>query len=342
MPSNIHKKLVFGALGCGGFVVVLGVIGLILQRSGALPNNEASKSVTPWESAAAWDSLTARSVRESLSAPAVPVFSRTPRAPGLLVILDKKGQETFPLLGDTFPPASPERNRWVQAAQRVVVRNRPPAPTEGAAPSAALILPLTLYRTRILLAAADDWSRHGDLSQALLALDSALSVGLAYLHSDDLVRIWVGARIERDAMDLLSRDTVLAGGPNAAVSAGQAVTPLDRFVTRVRTLDRWLTATGADVRYVDSLAQWVSDSALPLPVRTAAARAIAMGWVYSALEPGTGPLPARREALRHLRESNLPSAVTVVLDQGLAGMGLTQRFMAMGTYRAERLMLTQP
>jgi hypothetical protein len=117
---------------------------------------------------------------------------------------------------------------------------------------------------------------------------------------------------------------------------------LDAFVTRVRTIDRWITATGADSRYVDSLAEWVSDSTLLLPARSAAAEAIAMGWVFSPLEPGMGPAPARREALRRLRESKLPNAVTAVLDRGLANMGLTQRFLAMGTHRAERMMLLQP
>jgi hypothetical protein len=113
VASNIHKKLVFGALGCGGFFVVLGGIGLLLQRGGALPENEGAKSVTPRQSAAAWDSLTATSLAGALAEPPVPVFFRTPRAPGFLVFTSKKG-DAFPLLGDTFPPRPPSgrSGRW--------------------------------------------------------------------------------------------------------------------------------------------------------------------------------------------------------------------------------------
>lgn len=341
MPSNIHKKLVFGAFGCGGLVVVLAGIGLLFQRSGLLPESEASKSVTPSQSAASWDSLSATAVAKTLAEPPVQVIFRTPRAPGVLIFLNLKGQESFPLLGDTFPAGSAERRRWDLAAQRVVVRNLQPQATEDA--GSPMMAPVMFFRARILLAAADNWSRRGNLPEAALALDSALAIGLAYAHSDDLDRVWVGSRIERDAMDLLWRDTVLAGGPIAAEKARQAVAPLDRFVTSVHALDRWITATGADPRYVDSLAEWVSDSALPLPARTAAVRAIALGWVFSALEPGMGPVPARREALRRLRASKLPGAVTAAIDRDMqSGTGITQRFAAVGTYRAERLLLLQP
>jgi hypothetical protein len=115
------------------------------------------------------------------------------------------------------------------------------------------------------------------------------------------------------------------------------------LVTNAHALDRWITAIGADPRYVDSLAGWVSDSALPLPVRTAAVRAIALGWVFSALEPGIGPVPARREALRRLRASHLPEALNAAIDRDLrSGTGLTQRFAAVGTYRAQRMLLLRP
>lgn len=341
MPSNVHKKLVFGALGCGGLFAVLAGIGLLFQHSGLLPNDEASKSVTPAQSAAAWDSLSAASVATLLAEHPDPYFFPGPRAQGFLIIMDSQGRGPFLLLGDTFPPGSDERRTWDGVAQRVIIQRGRPKNAVDLGPS--LMAPVMLFRTRILLAAADRWSRRGSLPEAGLAFDSALTAGIAYAHSDDLDRVWVGARIERDAMDLLSRDTALAGGATAAGNARLAVARLDRLVRDVHALDRWILATGADPRFVDSLAVWVSDSSLPVAARIAAAHAIAMGWVFGALEPGIGPVSARRETLNRLRESSLPDAVAAAIDRDLQlGSGLTERFRAIATYRAERMLLLQP
>jgi len=343
VASNIHKKLVFGALGCGGLLVVLGGIGLLVERAGLAPRDASQQMITPNESAEAWDSLTAAVPGLTRVEPPVPTRSGAPAPSGFAVIVLSKSGEWLPPLGDTFPQGSTERKAWGRAALQVAVRQTVLRPVAARVPSIGIALFSSFVSSRVLLAAADDWSRHGDLPEAILCFDSALALGRAYATSTDLERAMTGARIERDAADLLSRDSLLAGGPAAADRARLAVASLDRFASRLRAIDGWILTAGATPTYTDSLAGWVADSTLPLTLRTAAVQAISMGWVFNPLEPGAGIAPARAEALRRLRESNLPDVVTAALDRfALSDVGLMTRFRIAASFRAERLMLSLP
>lgn len=338
MTSDIHKKLVFGALGCGGLLVIGFAAALYFGWHGFAGVAAAEHAASPRESQEAWDSLSVVSPTGLFAIPPLPEWQGPPRAPGSLQIM-RRTDADLPSFADTFPAGSKERKDLVLTAQRVVVLEPGTGafPGERALPTAAAVL----FRARILFAAADDWSHHGDPGEAVIALDSALALARAGVEAPDLEHVMVGARVERDAMDLLSRDTTLAGGPANAAKAGAAVGPLGRAAARLENVDRWMMAAGASSRFIDSLALWAADPALPVPWRTVAVDAIGMGWVFSSLEPGTGVLPARGEALQRLRSSSAHDFVAAEVDRitAINNEQFADRMKTVGFFRAQRFML---
>lgn len=291
------------------------------------------------QAADSWDSISAASPGVLLTLPALPVWTARQRAPGYLRITP--GTD-FPAFRDTFPAGSAEQRDVVLTAQRVaVLEARPHALT------ATLPYPppyIVFFRARIFLAAADDWSRHGDLPEAELALDSTLALARMSLHATDLERIATGARIERDALDLLSRDTLLAGGPAVAGRAAAAIASWGRFEGRLEAADHWMMAAGSSNVYDDSLAALAEDSALPIAWRAAAATALGVGWVFNSDEQGKGMAPARVEALRVLQASPVPDSVAAAIERAraLSTGGFMDRVRAMAAFRVQRRMLHQP
>ena len=341
MASDIHKKLIVGALGCGGLLIVGFAALLYFGWQGALNDGGEQQIASPGESQEAWDSLAGLSPAALFDVPSLPTLHFPTRAAGWLFIRPPLNGDNLPVFGDTFPVGSKEQKKVVFTAQRVEVmddHSRVPRPA-GALPIAAT----ALFRARILLAAADDWSRHGDVGEAVVALDSALTLGRGAMRSGDLERVMVGARVERDALDLLSRDTSLAGGATNAAIAAAAVEPLGRMARRLQQVDHWMMAAGASARYVDSLAGWAADSSLPMPWRTASVAAIAMGWVFNTIEPATGLLPSRAAALRRLR-TNAIDSLDAELDRvaSVSTEHFADRMRAAGALRGQRLLLFLP
>ena len=323
MASDIHKKLVLGALGCGGLLVVLAGIGVLLQQGGLVPATDASQPVTPGQSLRAWDSLSTTSLRGVIALPPVPARPRSSRAPGTLFIGKENPHEFIPPFGDTFPPLSRQRQAWERTAALVSIAERPPLVSGMQMPG---ISNTAFAQSRVFLAAAEGWMRRGEAAKAELAIDSVLALARSLTQSTELDQVLAGARIERDAMEVLARDTALAGDPATATQAARAVPPLGEAVGRLRDVDRWLLVAGATPSYVDSLAAFVADSAVPLAVRVASVRAIGDGWEFSPTEPGMGISPLRMSALGRLRLLPLPGVLDTAIDgYDLSRMSLTAR-----------------
>ena len=342
MASDIHKKLVFGALGCGGLLVVFGGIGLLLTKDQLFKGSEAQQTYTSDDGVAAWDTLSGFVVADSLVPPSLPPWSLSGAAsPGTLVLGASRSGNNLPAFGDTFPAGSKERTGWEESGASVTVSR--PTDKNPISRSMVLVAPAAgfrLFQARVLFAAAETWSRDGDLPDARMAMDSALNLARGMQQSGALERLLVGARIERDAMDVLSRDTTLAGGKRAAAKAGERVAPLDRFVARLRRVDRLLTIAGSQSANARSLGDWVADTALPLALRTAAVRAIGLGWVFSATEPGLGIDSARIGTLQQLRKASTSDSITVAIDHVIhQGETFTSRIRVSTAYRAERMFL---
>jgi hypothetical protein len=340
VASDIHKKLVFGALGCGGLLVVVGGIGLLLTKDQIFKGSEAQQTYTGDAGVAAWDTLSGWAIADSLAPPSLPPWSLTgAAASGTLVLSASRSGNNLPAFGDTFPTGSKERTGWEESGASVTVSR----PDDHISRSMVVVAPAAgfrLFQARELFAAAERWSRDGDLPGARMAMDSALNLARGMQHSGALERLLVGTRIERDAMDVLSRDTTLAGGKGTAAEAGERIAPLDRFVARLRRVDRLLTVAGSNPAKAGDLGTWVGDTALPLALRTAAVRAIGLGWVFSATEPGLGIDTARTATLRQLRKASTSDSVTVAIDHVIhQGDTFTSRIRVATAYRAERMFL---
>lgn len=342
MASDIHKKLVFGALGCGGLLVVFGGIGLLLTKDQLFKGSEAQQTYTSDDAVAAWDTLSGFAITDSLAPQSLPPWSLSgAKSPGTLVLGASRSGNNLPAFGDTFPAGSKERKGWEESGASVTISR--PTDQNHLSRSMVLVAPpagFRLFQARVLFAAAETWSRDGDLPDARMAMDSALNLAQGMQQSGALERLLVGARIERDAMDVLSRDTTLAGGKAAAARAGERIASLDRFVARLRRVDRLLTIAGSDPGNARYLGDWVADTALPLAIRTATVRAIGLGWVFSATEPGFGIDTSRTVTLQKLRKASTSDSVTVAIDHVIhQGDTFTSRIRVSTAYRAERMFL---
>lgn len=345
MASDIHKKLVFAALGCGGLLVVVFGIGLLLSKDQIFKGGTGQQTYSTDDGIAAWDTLSDFALADSLAAPPLPPWSAPAGAgSGILVLGPSRSGDNLPAFGDTFPAGSRERKEWEESGGTVTVHR--PTDRSPLTRVRALVAPsagFRLFQARALFAAAKTWSHDQDLPDAWLAMDSALSLAVNLQHSGALERQLVGARIEHDAMELLSRDTVLAGGAAAAAKAFQRVAPLDRYVTRLRRVDRLLVIAGSESANARDLSEWVADTSLPLGFRTAAVRAIGLGWVFSETEPGLGIDTARTAVLQELHQASNSDSITVAIDRVLhEGDTFTSRIRVSTAYRAERMFLDWP
>ena len=117
MASDVHKKLVFGALGCGGLFVVVFAIGIVVSQDDIFKNGVKQQSYTLDDAIAAWDTLSDLSVTDSVAPPPLPPGSSPgPAAGGTRVIGVSRVGVNFPAVGDTFPAGSRERKAWADNA----------------------------------------------------------------------------------------------------------------------------------------------------------------------------------------------------------------------------------
>ncbi|HEY6060088.1 MAG TPA: hypothetical protein VIV10_05855, partial [Gemmatimonadales bacterium] len=76
MSVDAHKKLVYGAFGCSGVLVVLGVASWLIVGKSGIETPPSPPPVTPAQASAALDSLSTYDLAALLTVPA-PVETRT-------------------------------------------------------------------------------------------------------------------------------------------------------------------------------------------------------------------------------------------------------------------------
>jgi hypothetical protein len=346
VQSSTHKKIVYGALGCAGLVVVLGVVGLLVSHGLGLPSDMVRPEIfTPQQAAAALDSLSHADIPALLRRPpggawrmVAPVDTR------IVFYIDSGSLDGALFFGDTFPTGSFQRTAWLESAGSVHVRKATtPAPAaEGNSHSDGRS---SLMTARALFATASKLSgRYSiDVAVARNAIDSAVEIGRTLEGSTDLWALRAGIRIERDALDVLARDSLLAGGRAGSKRATAPIGTLTDYAATLRTLDRWIAAAGASAASVDTLASWAANDSIPLVARAEFIRAIGLGWALSQLEPSFGIAPHRAEVLDRLRKLALPAPLVAVIDQMPPGsIGMMERLTRANAYRVARMSRITP
>ena len=301
MQSSTHKKIVYGALGCAGLVVVLGVVGLLVSRGLGLPSDMVRPEMyTPQQAAAGMDSLSKADLPALLRRPLGGAWRLVPPVDTHVTFyIDTGSLDGALFFGDTFPAGSLQHAAWLESAGSVHVRKTTtPAPAaEGNRHSDPRS---SLLTARALFATAGKLSRRFaiDLAVARNAVDSAVEIGRTLQRSNDLWGLRAGVRIERDALDVLSRDTILAGGRAGAQRAAALIGALTDYAATLRTLDQWIAAAGTSAASSDTLASWAANDSIPLVARAEFIRAIGLGWALGQLEPAYGIAPRRASGNR--------------------------------------------
>ena len=126
-----------------------------------------------------------------------------------------------------------------------------------------------------------------------------------------LARTALGLRVEFEALSMLER-------PGRAAARAGVATAL-RATEQVLALFR---AAGADAAHSDTLAAWVRNGALALPVRFECVIAVGYGWLDTPNEMVYGVDARRRRALTALDRSPLPPTLRAALAAGQQALRL--------------------
>jgi hypothetical protein len=323
-----HKKIVIAGLGCGGLIVALGVVGLILASrlgmerpaSGLAPGVPVNRL----QSAAAVESLRAVDWRALVGRHPPDTLALRPRGRrdgarlAWAVWRDTVGLVPQSAFGDTFPRGSFARRMWLQTARSPVVDSLLLAATLPWDPAAAppvdslnahrggIAESRVLYGTRALLAAereardAHYWTRADTLARAVI------TIGRRLQEDSLLSRTVVGLRVEREGLFVLGRSRARV---DSELGAGER-------------LVRLFQAAGADAVHSDTLASWVRNPDAPLPARFECVIAVGYGWLHNPNEMLYGLDPRRAAALRSLERTSLPPALVAAVRAGAAALRL--------------------
>lgn len=329
MQASTHKRIIFGALGCGGLLVVL-MVGstLLVKRSGLTPP-PAELAVIPVAPAVALDSLSGYDLASLLVlADPLPLV---PEAAAHRVARWRGEHRVAITFLDTFPPDAWQAHFWRATGRDVLIESLPP----GAAPPPPDSQPFG----HVTLAAARDLLESGDPEGARVAVALALRRAREYERSSDLIAVITGLRLERDALDMLARDATLSG--RAAVRAGAAASlvALDRRLDEVRSVRTLIAAAGASSTGVPALAAWARDSTLPLAIRDEMIRGIGFGWVLDPPEVSYGLDTIRPATMRSLAAVAWPpQLVPTVREATLGSPNMVQRITLSISYRTKRML----
>lgn len=321
MSLDAHKKIVYGAFGCSGVLVVLGVASWLIVGKSGIETPPSQPPVTPAQATAALDSLSTYDLAALLPAPA-PVDTRT---------FARWRTTSRPVLvfGDTFPPESWQSTTWHAAGRAVVVESLPdrsPPPAESQPPGHAI------------LAAARAALESGDPQRARAAVRLAIQRARDFQARADLLLVILGIRVERDAYLMIDRDGRLAESDSVRRLAPAMLAALDRRLGEVRQVRALIATSGATPAGATALAGWASDSGVPLAARDEIIRAIGYGWVLDPQEMSLGLDSARVAAVQRLAGGTLPPDLRRTLRAVTFGRpGLAQRFDLAISYRTKRM-----
>jgi len=123
MQPATHKKIIYGAIGCSGVLVLLMVASVLwVQRSGVAPPPSELPSATV-TAAAALDSLSAYDLQALFAPPDAP-FMLAPSA-RMIARWRPDGPRTVVQFLDTAPPDSWQGRTWRDVGAAVVVESLP-------------------------------------------------------------------------------------------------------------------------------------------------------------------------------------------------------------------------
>lgn len=328
MQAATHKKLVFGALGCSGVLVLLMVGSVLMVKHSGVAPPPAELPLAPVTAAAALDSLSVYDLRALFAPPGAPL-ALMPLAKRVTARWRADSRRTFIQFLDTAPPASWQGRSWREVGAAVVVESLP----------AGVPLPDSEPAGRVILAAARVRLESGD---PLLARDA---VALAVRHArrfegqPDVLKVIAGLRLERDALEMLARDSQLAGGAAARTLAEASLKAMERRLREVRSVRSLIATASVSAAAIPTLAAWARDSTLPLAIRDEMIRAVGFGWVLDPPEVTYGLDTARAAAIRDLAAVPWPPALAQTLKEATLGRpNMVDRLRLSISYRAKRML----
>ncbi len=330
MQPATHKKIVFGALGCGGLLAVFTVVSFLSVRKWGFETPQSQLPVAPLQAAAALDSLSEYDLA-ALTAPLV-TDSLLPAAPPVAAMVARWNREGHVILsfGDTFPPDSWQGRLWRTAGAAVVIESLPAG--AGAPPADSQPVGHALLAAVRSALDVDDWD--AARQTATLAIRRARELQ----GRPDLLAVIAGIRLERDAALMISGDSLLAGSEAFRVRAAATLVTLDRRLHALRRVRALIGAAGASPRGVPTLAEWARDASLPLATRDEMIRAIGFGWMLDPPEMSFGLDTARVATLQGLATGDLPPELRQTVKAVTLGRpGVAQRFNLSISYRTKRL-----
>jgi hypothetical protein len=318
---DTHKKLIYGAFGCGGLLAVLIVASWLFVAKSGFETPPSQPPVTPAQASAALDSLSTYDLAALIPVPP-PLDART-------FARWRTTSRPVMVFGDTFPPDSWQSTTWHSAGRGVVIESlpgRPPAPAESQPPGHAI------------LAAARTALESGDAGRSRAAIRLAIQSARDLQARSDLLLVILGIRLERDAYDMIRRDAQLAESDSVRLLAPSMLAALDRRLGEVRQVRALIATSGATPAGASALTEWVLDSGVPLAVRDEIIRAIGFGWVLDPQEVSLGLDSERVAAVQRLAGVALPQDLQRTLRSATLGRpGITQRFDLAISYRTKRM-----
>lgn len=325
MQAGTHKKIVYGAFGCGGLLVVMVVASWLIVGTSGIETGQSQLPVAPLGASAALDSLSTYDLAALIPGPA-PADSPAVAAPA--TARWRAARRVVAVFGDTFPPDSWQAPAWRGVGRDVVIDSASGAPPpEDSQPSGHAIL-----------AAARSARESGDPERARAAVRLALRRARDLQARSDLLRVIAGIRLEHDAYLMIDRDPLLAERDSARRLARATLVALDHRLDEVRAVRALIGAAGATPVGAAALTEWALDTSVPVAVRDEVIRSIGFGWVLDPPEMSFGLDSVRVAAVRRLAIAELPPDLRGTLQAVTLGSpGMTRRFELAISYRTKRM-----
>lgn len=330
MQPATHKRIVFGAIGCSGLLALL-IVGsvLMVKRTGVAPP-PSQLPLAPVTAAAALDSLSTYDLQALFAPPDAP-FALAPSTARMIARWRPDGRRAAVQFLDTAPADSRQGRSWRDAGAAVVIESLPPGaplPPADSQPGG-----------RAILAAARVRRDSGDAARARVAVALAVQRAREFEARPDVLMLVSGLRLERDALEMLAGDSMLAGGASARAFAAASLVAMDRRLREVRSVRTLIAAAGASAASVPTLAAWARDSTLPLAIRDELIRAVGFGWVLNPQEVTYGLDTVRTASIRSLAAVAWPPALAQTLREATLGRpNMMARLRLSISYRTKRML----
>jgi hypothetical protein len=327
MQPATHKRIIYGAIGCSGVLVLLMVASVLwVQHSGVEPPpSELTRA--PVTGAAALDSLSAYDLQALFAPPDAP-FMLVPSARMIARWRPDRPRTVVQFL-DTAPPQSWQGRTWREVGAAVVIESLP----------AGVPVPDSQPIGRAILAAARVRLDSGDPVRARDAVAMAVRHAREFERRSDVLMVVVGLHLERDALEMLAHDSLLAGGAAAQAMAMASLVAMDRRLREVRSVRTLIATAGASAAAVPTLATWARDSTLPLSIRDEMIRAVGFGWVLDPPEVTYGLDTVRAASIRKLAAIEWPPALAQTLKEATLGSpNMMDRMRLSISYRTKRML----